>query len=200
MSSEITSLIAFSCMFGGAIFGIFLHSHLPEHHLTEDSKHVVNLGAGVIGTMAALVLGLLVASAKSNYDTQNNEVLDVSAKLALLDGILAQYGPGAQSTREHLRSTVAENVDRIWPKNGQPAGHLTGDTHGAEAIFSMLHDLTPTTDDQKSLKSQALSLGMNLGQTRWLLYAQQEASVSKPLVVIVVFWLTINFISFGLFA
>src|SRR5215472_2621322 len=98
MSSEITSLIAFSCMFGGAIFGIFLHSHLPEHHLTEDSKHVVNLGAGVIGTMAALVLGLLVASAKSNYDTQNNEVLDVSAKLALLDGILAQYGPPRNAT------------------------------------------------------------------------------------------------------
>src|SRR5215467_15321036 len=106
MNSITISLIAFGCVFGAALLGMFLRGHLPEHHLNEDSKRIVNLGAGVIGTMAALVLGLLVASAKGNYDTQNNEVLDASAKLALLDHVLAQYGPESKSSREQLRQIV----------------------------------------------------------------------------------------------
>src|SRR5215472_2756449 len=100
MSAVTTSFVTFAALFGAAMFGMFLHSRLPEHHSDEDSKRIVNLGAGIIGTMAALVLGLLVSSAKGNYDTQNNEVLDASAKLALLDRVLAQYGPESKSTRE----------------------------------------------------------------------------------------------------
>lgn len=179
---------------------MFLHSHLPERHLNEDSRRVLNLGAGIIGTMAALVLGLLVASAKGNYDTHNNEVLDVSAKLVLLDRVLAQYGSEALSTREELRDAVALSVDRIWPQDRSGRGHADTNSRGAEEIFEMIQDLVPTNDAQRTLKTQALSIAMSLGQTRWLLYAQDESSVSKPLIVILVFWLTINFISLGLFA
>src|SRR5215469_18008071 len=107
MGTAATCSIVFASLFTGAMFGMFLRPLLPGNHLNEDSKGVVNLGAGIIGTMAALVLGLLVASAKGNYDTRYNEVLDASAKIALLDRILAQYGPEAKSTREQLRGTVA---------------------------------------------------------------------------------------------
>jgi hypothetical protein len=200
MYSIVVSLIVFLFVFGGAILGMFLHSRLPEHHLSEDSKRVVNLGAGIIGTMAALVLGLLVASAKGTYDTQSNEVLDASAKLTLLDRILAQYGPEAKPTREQLRDVVAHAADRLWPEGGSSRGRLDAESKGPEAIFGMIQDLNPVNDAQRTLKNQALSIAMNLGQTRWLLYEQQEDSVSKPLVVVVIFWLTINFISFGLFA
>ena len=200
MGALATSLIVFTALFGGAMFGMFLRSRLPEHHLSEESKRVVNLGAGIIGTMAALVLGLLVASAKGNYDTQNNEVLDATAKIALLDTVLAQYGPGSRSTREQLRQTIVHAVDRLWPEDRSVRGHLDPAPQGANTVFSMIQDLPATNDRQQSLKNQALSIGMSLGQTRWLLFAQEESSVSKPLVVIVVFWLTINFISFGLFA
>jgi hypothetical protein len=200
MNSIVVSLIVFLFVFGGAILGMFLHSRLPEHHLSEDSKRVVNLGAGIIGTMAALVLGLLVASAKGTYDTQSDEVLDVSAKLALLDRILAQYGPEAKSTREQLRDVVAHAADRLWPEDGSSRGRLDVESKGPATIFGMIQDLNPLNDAQRTLKNEALSLAMNLGQTRWLLYEQQESSVSRPLVVVVVFWLTINFISFGLFA
>ena len=200
MNSVVASLIVFSCVFGGAIFGILLHSRLPEHHLSEDSKRVVNLGAGIIGTMAALVLGLLVASAKGTYDTQQNELLDTSAKIALLDRILVHYGPEAKAAREELRRAVVHTLDQLWPQDGSGGGHLNAETHGAEAIFDMIQDLTPSTDAQRTLKNQAISIAMNLGQMRWLMYEQEESSVSRPLVVMVVFWLTINFISFGLFA
>jgi hypothetical protein len=200
MGALATSLIVFAALFGGAMFGMFLRSRLPEHHLSEESKRVVNLGAGIIGTMAALVLGLLVASAKGNYDMQNNEVLDATAKIALLDSVLAQYGPGSRSTREQLRQTIVHAVDRLWPEDRSVRGHLDPAPQGANTVFAMIQDLPATNDRQQSLRNQALSIAMSLGQTRWLLFAQEESSVSKPLVVIVVFWLTINFISFGLFA
>lgn len=200
MSAIATTSIVFATLFGGAIFGMLLRSRLPENHLNEDSKRVVNLGAGIIGTMAALVLGLLVASAKGNYDTQNNEVLDASAKLALLDRVLAQYGPEARSTREQLRQVVGHALEQRWPAEGSVGEHLGTESPGPEALFGMIQDLRPADDAQRTLKSQAISIAMSLAQTRWLLYAQEENSVSTPLVVIVVFWLTINFISIGLFA
>lgn len=200
MGSVATSLIAFAALFGGAMFGMFLHSLLPEHHLSEDSKRIVNLGAGIIGTMAALVLGLLVASAKGNYDTQNNEVLDATAKIALLDRVLAQYGSESKTTREQLHQLVEHAVDRLWPANRSVGGRLDPESHGAEDLLGKIEDLPAADDAQRSRKSQALSLAMSLVQTRWLMYTQQESSASRPLVIIVVFWLTINFISFGLFA
>src|ERR1700758_2279328 len=112
MSALAISLIVFLCVFGGAMLGMLLRRYLPEHHQSADSQRIVNLGAGIIGTMAALVLGLLVASAKGNYDTQNNEVLDATAKIALLDRVLAQYGSESKTTREQLHQLVEHGVDR----------------------------------------------------------------------------------------
>jgi hypothetical protein len=68
---------------------MLLRRVLPEHHLSTDSKDVVKLGMGLIGTMAALVLALLIASAKSSFDTQSNEVMEMSADFMLLDRTLA---------------------------------------------------------------------------------------------------------------
>src|SRR5215469_14825654 len=200
MGTVTTSLITFATLFGGALFGMFLHSQLPEHHLNEDSKRIVNLGAGIIGTMAALLLGLLVASAKGNYDTRNNEVLDATAKIALLDRILAQYGPDSRPTRERLHQTVERTADRLWPDERSVTGHLGNDSQGIDTVLDMVEDLPAANEVQRTVKTQALSIAMNIAQTRWLMYAQEESSVSRPLVVIVVFWLAINFISFGLFA
>ena len=89
MSSTTISLIVFACIFGGALCGIFLHSVLPERHLSNDSKDIVKLGMGLVATMAALVLGLLVALAKGSYDAQSSELIQMSANIALLDRVLA---------------------------------------------------------------------------------------------------------------
>lgn len=200
MGTITTSLITLAALFGGALFGMFLHSRLPEHHLNEDSIRIVNLGSGIIATMAALVLGLLVASAKGNFDTQNNEVLDASAKIAVLDRVLSQYGSDSKPARERLREIVEHAAHRLWPENRSAQGHLSNDSQGANDLLNMIQNLPAANDAQRNMKGQVLSISMSLAQTRWLVYAQQESSASKPLVVIVVFWLTINFISFGLLA
>jgi hypothetical protein len=89
---------------GGALLGILLHAVLPEHHLSPESKDIVKLGVGLVGTMAALVLGLLVAAAKGAYDAQGAELTQISANIAALDRILANYGPETKEIRNILGS------------------------------------------------------------------------------------------------
>src|SRR6202140_2099856 len=114
MTPLLTSLIAFVVIFGGTFLGMFVRNRLPGHHLSGDTKDVVRLGTGLIGTIAALVLGLLIASANSTYETQNGQVKQLTANIVLLDRILAQYGPVTDSLRNVLRHAVATLADRIW--------------------------------------------------------------------------------------
>lgn len=92
VSAMAISWIVFACVFGGALLGILLRGLLPEHYLDADSRNVVNLGMALIATLSALVLGLLIASAKGSYDAQRGEVISMSADIILLDRILARYG------------------------------------------------------------------------------------------------------------
>jgi hypothetical protein len=196
MSSTIISLIVFACVFGGALLGIFLHAVLPQHHLSSESKDIVKLGMGLVGTMAALVLGLLVASAKGSYDTQSAELTQMSANIALLDRALALYGPETKEARNLLRGAVARILDQMWSS----ASLSVPTAAGGEILYEKIQGLSPKNDTQRSLQGQALSMAVDLGKTRWLMYEQATTSVSMLLVVVLVCWLTAIFISFGLFA
>jgi hypothetical protein len=201
MSSITVSLIAVAFIFGGALLGMLLRAALPEHHpsLSTESQDVVKLGMGLVGTMAALVLGLLVASAKSSYDAQSTELTEMSAKIILLDRVLAHYGPETKEIRDLLRSGVVRTIDQLWPQEGSQKLRLDPTT-GSEVVYDKIQALSPKDDRQRLLQSQALSLMIDLGQTRWLMFEQGATSVSKPLVIMMVFWLTIVFISWGIFA
>jgi len=157
---------------------------------------------GLIGTMAALVLGLLVASAKGSYDTQRTELIQMSSKVVVLDRVLAHYGPETKDTRDLLRRFVAGMLDQFWPQSDphraktEPAG--AGGV--GETFYDKVQALAPQNDPQRSLQAQALGIAMDIWQTRWLMFEQADSSISVPLLVVVVFWLTIIFMSFGLFA
>ena len=103
MNALAISLVAFGCIFGGMLLGIFLRTVLPEHHLSDDSKDVLKLGIGIMGTLAALVIGLLIASAKGNFDTMNSGIIQTGSKIILLDRLMAQYGPETREARDLLR-------------------------------------------------------------------------------------------------
>jgi hypothetical protein len=147
--------------------------------------------------MSALVLGLLVASAKSSYDTQKNEVTEMSAKIVLVDRVLAHYGPEAKDARDLLRTAVAQALDRMWPQDAsrspemEPAG-------GLEVLYDKVQDLSPKNDAQRSLQTRAVNMLVDLGQSRYLLVEQGTNSVSVPLLAIVVFSFAISFMSFSL--
>src|SRR5215475_8428819 len=124
MSSIATSLIVFACVFGGALLGILLRAVLPQNHLSAESKDIVKLGMGLVGTMAALVLGLLVASAKGSYDAQIADLTQGSTNIVLLDRLLAEYGPETKDARALLRNAVVRFVDQIWSKDRVRASGL----------------------------------------------------------------------------
>ena len=199
MSSITISLIVFAGVYGSAMLGILLRSVLPDHHLSAESKETVKLGMGLVATMSALVLGLLVSSAKSFYDTQSADLTNMSAQIVLLDRVLAHYGPEAKEVRDLLRVGVVDNLDRIWPQDRTRTSELEPNT-GADVVAERIQDLSPTNDKQRILQAQALSMVISIGRTRWLMYEQASASVSKPMLAVLVFWLTTIFFSFGVFA
>lgn len=198
MSPVVTSLIVFACVFGGALLGVALRAVLPPHHLSPESRNVLTMSMGVVGTMAAIVLGLLIASAQGSYELQRNEVTEISAKVVLLDHILAHYGPETKEARDLLRGAMVETLDRMWPKRNSTSS--TSEPKGGDAVYEQILELSPKDDSQRALKVQALNTAFELGRTRWLLYEQGSNSVSMPLLVVVVFWLTVILISFGLFS
>jgi hypothetical protein len=191
--------MVFACVFGGAVCGNLFRAVLPQSHLSDESRDVVKLGMGLVVTMSALVLGLLVSSAKSSYDTQYDGLTEMSAKIVFLDRVLAHYGSETREARNVLRGAVVDNLDRIWPQESRRISEGTPTT-GAEALLDKIQALSPKDDRQRSLQTQALSLAIGIGQARWLVYEQGAGSVSKPMVAVLVFWLTAIFVSFGLSA
>jgi hypothetical protein len=202
MDSIAISLMAFACAFGGVVLGMFLRARLPEHHLSADSKGAVTVGIGIVGTMAGLVLGLLVASAVGFYSSQKDELTSMSAKFVLMDRLLAHYGPEAQETRTLLRDEVVEILDRMWPDERSspvsPGSRMPN--AGSEALYDRIQELSPQNDAQRSIKGTVLSTAMDIGNTRWLMFEQESFPFPKKLLAIVVFWFTVVFASFGLHA
>jgi len=194
--------IAFACISGGVLLGLLLRRTLPGHHLSGDAKDVVRLGTGLIGTIAALVLGLLIASAKSSFDTQSAQIKQMTAQIILIDQLLAQYGPEADTTRKLMRPVIAQLADRIWRENAagsaRPAPFESSST--GEAFYQKLQQLVPKDDAQRSNKDRAIQASTELAQTRLLLFAQSDNSIPTPFLVVLVFWLAIIFASFSLFA
>jgi hypothetical protein len=196
MNANAVGIIAFVSIFGSALLGMRLNKIVPDQHLNAETKEVVRLGMGLIATMTALLLGLLVATAKGSYDTQRNDVILIAGRVAFLDRTLSIYGSEANATRQVLRRAVESAIPRMWPDK---AGLDPAVPEGKE-LYGSIESLAPKDDFQKSLKARALETVIELGKTRMLLAAREEPSVVTPLLIAVIVWLSIIFLSFALFA
>jgi len=202
VSPMLMSVIVFACVLGGMFLGMFLRNRLPERHLSRDTKDVVRLGTGLIGTIAALVLGLLIASANSTYETQSSQIQQLTANIVLLDKILAQYGPETASARNLLRRGVASMVDRIWRENNSDSEKAAPFEASAAALslYNEILKLSPRNETQRSLQARAIDTVQDLAKTRLLLFAEAGMAIPMPFLVVLIFWLAIIFASFSLFA
>jgi hypothetical protein len=202
MTSTATGLITLLCIFAGGLAGMVLRSALPEHHLNLDARNVVGLAAGTISVLTALVISSLLTSARDAFELKVHEVQELSASLVLLDRVMARYGPETAATRDLLRRYTALKIDLTWPEEDRRTAIL--DDSGAlamlEGIQDQLRALTPTSDAQRWLQSRALQVSGNVVEARWLLVVQTGSVIPRPFLVLIVFWLTILFASFGLFA
>ena len=194
--------IVFGCAFGGALAGMLLAAVLPKHHLNADSKDVVKVAMAMIATVTALVLGLLIASAKSSFDNKDTEIKRVAARIILLDRTLAQYGGQTREIRDLFRHLVAMRISEIWPEDdtGKVATGAVGQNDAIEEIQRNLLDLSPQDDSQRWLKSTALQMVNEIAEDRLLVFEQLASSIQWPFLAILIFWLAMIFASFGLFA
>lgn len=150
--------------------------------------------------MSALVLGLLVSSAKGAYDTERSEVIQMASKVAFLDRVLAAYGPEAAGVRAQFRDNVGEGIGQIWPGEIRRPANAAPNTQAGNVLYRDIQRLSSQNDTQASLKSQAASLAMDVAQIRSLLAAQSVPSISKPMLIILVLWLVIIFLGFSVLA
>lgn len=196
----IPSGIIFVLTVGGILVGTLLRRTLPEHHLSDEVKDVVRLGVGLTATMAALVLGLLIAAAKSSFDTQTGQVRQITADLILLDNVLAQYGPDARPVREQIRSTVGPFADRLW-REKEAATRGPFETDGTEEqVYLGIQRLAAHDNVQRSLQSRAVQISNDLAQARFLLFVEAENLIPTSFLAVLAFWLVIIFASFSLFS
>jgi len=200
MNAVTTSLIVFACVFGAALFGMLMRRLLPENHLGSETKDTVKVAMGFVATMAALILGLLVAAASESYDKQASGVTEMTAKIMYLDRILANYGSETKEVRALYRRFVEKVKNLMWPDYNSGESQLDPGASHTEEFLVAIQSLTPKNDLQNTLKSQALTTTLELGQLRWLEYEQASNSVSKPMLCILVFWVAVLFASFGIFA
>jgi len=200
MSDIAISLLVAACVFAGGMLGLVLHRIIPKAHLTKETQDVIRLGTGMLSVMASLVLGLLIATAKSTYDSTNHDIRSYAAELILLDETLRDYGNDAAAPRAILRQYTAELLQDVWP----PAGDHDTFVENKQAGLMMEHAreairaLTPADAGQKWLQDQALQIHVSLARQRWLLIEQSGPSVRPAVVVILVAWITLLFASFGL--
>jgi hypothetical protein len=201
LSSHVVALLVFTSMCVGALAGMLLRHRLPGHHLTKATEDVVRLATGVVATMAALVIGLLLASAKTSFDTTDAELKEFSADVILLDRQLANYGAETKDARDLLRRYLAIKIDDIWPAEASPGAPRDPDVWRlVEDVQTKIRKLAPADDAQRWLKDRALQVSSDISHTRWLLRTRSHTSLPTPFVLILVFWLGIIFTSFGLFA
>ena len=204
MSPIVVGLVVFVSTFGGALAGNRLRRMLPEHHLDDASKDTVKLGIGLVATMTALVLGLVTASAKSSFDAIDTAVKHTAMDLLTLDRVLARYGPETAQIRGGLQQAVAKRVDMIWPSDSSRGADLdpldSATSSQVERLADAIRALSPADDAHRSLQSRALGIAEGLLHDRWLVSAGGGTSVPLPFLVVLLFWLTITFASFGLFA
>jgi hypothetical protein len=196
------ALVSFTCVFGAALLGVLIRRILPEHHRSDESKATVDRTLRIVVTLAALVLGLLVASAKGSYDAISDKLQQISADIILLDHTMAHYGPETKDARELLRRMTRSMIRMRWPEDASPGPALDGARPSAalEEVQERLRRLAPSDEPQRELQRRAVQLSGDMARATWLLLELTQERVPAAFLIILVLWLVLTFFAFGLFA
>lgn len=200
MSSLAIASIVFACVIGSALLGLFLRATLPKHHMGEDSTDVLKAGTDLIATLAAVVLGLLIASASASFDQARGEMLQTAATTVQLDRTLAHYGPETKEARALLREIFASMIEMVFHEKGYQVAKIDSPERRAklEQLQAMVNELAPRNEAQRSLQSHAVKLLSQVTEMRWLVIFQGEGTLPTPFLVVMVLWLSIIFAGLGL--
>ncbi|HVI80750.1 MAG: hypothetical protein DMF04_00455 [Verrucomicrobia bacterium] len=200
MIHVVIGLISFAAIFGGALIGLFVRRRLPGHHLSSETQSVVTVSVAVIGTLSALVLGLMISAANSSFSKRSDEVRELSLQVIRVERNLRRYGPEADDARANMRAWAAIKLEQLSPKKGQSSPSPEKGIETLESVQDALLALTPKNERQTYLRTLCLTLSSNLIHERWALEQSAGHSIPVPFLILLIFWLAIVFASFGLFA
>jgi hypothetical protein len=202
MNPLLTAVIVLVCVFTSAVLGLYLRKLLPKEHFLTESQDLIKLGIGLVATLAALVLGLLISSAKSTFDKVNDDLLQTATKLVLMDQALMHYGAEANPLRAELKQLYANVIEHLSSNDPTEQAKLDAPVMlaQAEGLRTRLLQLAPNNAAQHWLKERALDIFTDLSTERWLLMLQRQGSISPPFMVVLIFWLSVIFMAFGLLA
>jgi hypothetical protein len=190
----------FVCLSGAALLGILLRVRIPIHHLDAESKDAIRLATAIVGTLSALALGLLIASAKNLYDTTEAELRTSVARVVLLDRVMAQYGPETAAARARLRHLIENRLSQGWGRSSSRQAPVDpyDKFQGIEPVQVELRSLTPKNEPQRMLQARALEVSGQLAEAHWILVEANAEGLPAAFLVILVFWLAWLFATFGL--
>ncbi len=200
MDALTISLIVAACVFAGGVAGLSLHRVLPAAHLSKETQDVIRLGTGMLSVLASLVLGLLIATVKTSFDTTQSMIRAYAAELVVLDETLRDYGDAALAPRRLVRDYTTRLLHDNWPdQGGRP--FLTEDRQAGDLLErerEAVRALTPIDAGQRWLQDQALQGSTALLRRRWGLIEHSGPSLQPVVIVILVSWIVAIFASFGL--
>ena len=201
MASLFTAFITLGSLCAGALFGSLIRNRLPDHHLRDDSRDVIKMASGMIATLVALVIGLLVTSSKSTYDQASGGVTQIGAKVILLDRVLDRYGPETKAIRKRIKEGIATSIDQLWPAGGlNPSFAAIERPTGMDEVHDMILQLAPQDEAHQILRSHAVTTCIELANSRWLIIEQAQTTLPIAFLGMLIFWLTVLFASLGLLA
>jgi hypothetical protein len=194
------AFVTFACTFGFAVLGAYIRDRLPPPHLSKESQDVVRLGMGLVATMTALLLGLVTAAARGTFDAQDSAIRASAANILTLDRHLARFGSETKPTRDLLRRAVAARVEAIWSADDPSAAGLDeAQPAPVDQIETQILGLSTASEAQRWSKAEALKLSEDVVKARWRVLSSGRA-VPPAFLAVVIFWLTVTFASFGLYA
>ena len=200
MTHVFIGLISLAAIFGGALLGLFIRRRLPSGHLSAETQSAVTVSVAVIGTLSALVLGLMITAANRSFSSRSDAVRDLSVQLIRIDRNLTRYGAEADDARLSLHAWATAKTQELFPEKGQPQPSSQATVVMLETVQDEILDLKPKNERQTYLRSLCLTLTSDIIQARWALETRTGHSIPVPFLVLLIFWLAIVFASFGLFA
>ncbi|MEP9354329.1 hypothetical protein ABLE93_12100 [Xanthobacter sp. KR7-65] len=202
MQAWLVAVLVFMALQGGALWGMWSARWLKAHHLSKETQEAVKLGVGMVAAMASLILGLMTASVKGNFDTTGKDIQQYATYLTTLDASLRHFGPGAEPARSALLAYTVHAINETWPET--PGAPKVVSSRGSEQLLQQVgHEiriLSPLDPEQTDLRAEALDRFKSLAALRWTLIAESVTEVPPIFVLVLIIWLTLIFISFGLFS
>jgi hypothetical protein len=199
MDHYVFSVVVLVLILASAAIGSHVRAKLADHHFSEDSLAAMRIAVGLVATLSALVLSLLISSGKSSLDLVNTALQHNSVAMIQLDRTLSEFGPSTDDLRKEIKSDYAHWINFLFSDEmGKTAEAESRDIlERTYAIQGRIFALHPASPVEEKLRDHAMQLWDDIFAGRWLALEHRRGLIPTPLIAVLVGWLTVIFGIFG---